>query len=150
MNLTNLLFVSLLGSPAAMAQEAGIPVTVQVLSEDGLPIRNAWVRLPDTEGRRLVERESGEWTASMLYDAIDGSEIMFQVGTLLDMTVSAPGYSSRRFQYTVAKRRNYVVVELSALTVPDYSTESPDNINWFQRTSQRDIAEGPDEEKKDD
>ncbi len=41
------------------------PVIVRVIDIIGNPIPNAWVRLPDTEGRRMVDA-SGKWEANSM------------------------------------------------------------------------------------
>ncbi len=126
----------LLSSGVALAQEpVGIPVTVAVVDSQGEPIPNAWVRIPDTEGRRRVEPDTGRWTASSVY-GYDGAEIRFQKGMILDLSVSAPGHQARSVQYRVAKRRNVVTVALPPLQAIDLGDQSDEElvIRWFQRT----------------
>lgn len=126
----------LLAASPAIAQEAeGLPVTVVVVDPVGEPIPNAWVRIPDTEGRRRVDPSNGRWTASSVY-GFDGSEIIFKKSMILDLTISAPGYQARTVQYRVAKRRNVVTVSLPPLEEIDLGEESDEElvIRWFQRT----------------
>jgi hypothetical protein len=109
-------------------------ITVRVLDGAGAPITNAWVRLPQTEGRRMVD-EVGRWQAKSLYE-LDGRERFFMKGMVLDLTISAPGYTSRAVGYEVRNRRNLVTVQLEPmnLTILDEENDEDLMIRWFQRT----------------
>ena len=126
------LMILLLLSPAVFADDA-IPVSILVLDGAGLPITNAWVRVPDTEGRRDVDATTGEWTESSLW-SLEGEELIFAPNMLLSLTVSAPGYQSREFVYKVRSRKNQVSVVLPELEVPKVD-ESADAIHWVRRTA---------------
>jgi len=104
------------------------------MDTQGLPIQNAWVRLPQTEGRRMVD-ETGKWQSSSLYD-LDGNEIFFTKGKILDFTISAPGYTSRSVAYEVRGRRNLITVQLEPMVHAVIDDENDENlmIRWFQRT----------------
>jgi len=129
------LFAStLITTPAFANEEDAKLVAVRVLDTMGNPIPNAWVRLPETEGRRMVD-EFGKWQAKSLYE-LDGNELFFLRGMTLDFTISAPGYTSRSVAYEVQKRRNLITVSLQPMT-HKILEEGEDNdlmIRWFQRT----------------
>ena len=131
-----LLLASLAISSTASAGEEDDAklITVRVLDGAGAPITNAWVRLPQTEGRRMVD-EAGRWQAKSIYE-LDGSERFFTKGMVLDLTISAPGYTSRSYAYEVAKRRNLITVTLEPmnLTILDEENDQDLMIRWFQRT----------------
>ncbi len=128
-----------LTAPAVAQEEVGIAVTVAVIDQAGTPIPDAWVRVPNTEGRRRVEPATGQWTATSVLGS-DGTEVPFKRGMFLDLTISAPGYSARTVQYEVAKRHNVVTVPLEPMDDPDYSDENDTElmIRWFQRTDFQD------------
>ncbi|MBT3221446.1 MAG: hypothetical protein HN348_20375, partial [Proteobacteria bacterium] len=56
-----------LTSSVAIAEDIGIPVTVQVVDIEGVPIATAVVRHPMEADRHRVNTETGRWTASILY-----------------------------------------------------------------------------------
>lgn len=129
------LFAStLITSPALANEEDAKVVAVRVLDKAGNPIPNAWVRLPETEGRRMVD-EFGKWQAKSLYE-LDGNELFFLKGMTLDFTISAPGYTSRSVAYEVQKRRNLITVSLEPMKhkILEDSEDSDLMIRWFQRT----------------
>lgn len=123
-----------LSAPSAANEDDAKLITVRVVDNAALPIQNAWVRLPQTEGRRMVD-ETGKWQAKSLYE-LDGRERYFLPGMVLDFTISAPGYTSRSVAYEVQKRRNLLTVQLEPMTVPILDAENDDDlmIRWFQRT----------------
>ena len=130
-----LLIASVMSTTPATANEADAKiVTVTVKDSAGAPISNAWVRLPQTEGRRMVD-EVGKWQAKSLYE-MDGGERFFMKGDVLDFTISAPGYTSRSVAYEVQKRRNLITVQLAPMTVSITDDENDEDlmIRWFQRT----------------
>ena len=79
--------------------------------------------------------ETGKWQASSLYD-LDGNEIFFTKGKILDFTISAPGYTSRSVSYEVRGRRNLISVQLEPMEHAVIDDENDENlmIRWFQRT----------------
>ena len=109
-------------------------VTVRVMDQNGAPIPNAWVRLPQTEGRRMVD-ELGKWQAKSLYE-LDGRERFFLKGMVLDFTISAPGYTSRSVAYEVQRKRNLVSVQLRPMehNILDGENDEDLMIRWFKRT----------------
>ena len=109
-----LLAATLTASAPAFAEDVGIPVTVEVLDGQGLPIPTAVVRHPLEADPHRVNTETGKWTASVLYMP-DGSELIFEKGLALELEVSAPGYISRRVTYEVRKRKNLAEVSLDKL-----------------------------------
>lgn len=125
--------LALLAGPVAQAKdkEEGMLVSVAVVDEQGRPIPNAWVRVPDTEGRRLVDPETGVWATRYLY-AYDGMEIFFERGMVLELTISAPGYSSRLARYRVRGGKNQLTVELSKL--PEEEADADTQITWFRKS----------------
>lgn len=129
------LFAStLITTPALANEEDAKVVAVRVLDKAGNPIPNAWVRLPETEGRRMVD-EFGKWQAKSLYE-LDGNELFFLKGMTLDFTISAPGYTSRSVAYEVQKRRNLITVSLEPMKhkILENSEDNDLMIRWFQRT----------------
>jgi len=126
-------FLLLSGAAEAGSSDAK-PVIVRVIDVLGAPIPNAWVRLPDTEGRRMVDA-SGKWEASSIYE-LDGSERVFVKGMILNFTISAPGYTSRSVEYEVRGRRNLITIPLETMQDPDFNQENDQElmIRWFQRT----------------
>ena len=109
-------------------------ITVRVMDQNGEPIPNAWVRLPQTEGRRMVD-ETGKWQAKSLYE-LDGRERFFLKGMTLDFTISAPGYTSRSVAYEVQRKRNLISVELRPMkhNILEGQNDEDLMIRWFQRT----------------
>lgn len=99
----------------ALAQDDGIPVTIEVLDPEGKPIPTAVVRHPEEADRHRVNTETGRWTGSVLYMP-DGSELVFEKGLVLSFEVSAPGYANSSFQYLVKKRKNLGTVVLEPIT----------------------------------
>lgn len=122
-------------TPASAGDEEDAKlITVRVLDGAGAPIPNAWVRLPQTEGRRMVD-EVGRWQAKSLYE-LDGRERFFLKGMTLDLTISAPGYTSRSVAYEVRNRRNLITVQLDPMNLSILDEENDEDlmIRWFQRT----------------
>ena len=109
-------------------------ITVRVMDQNGEPIPNAWVRLPQTEGRRMVD-ELGKWQAKSLYE-LDGRERHFLKGMVLDFTISAPGYTSRSVAYEVQRNRNLISVQLRPMqhNILDGVNDDDLMIRWFKRT----------------
>jgi len=121
--------VALWSSVAFAKEDEGIPLTVLVVDESGNPIPNAWVRIPDTEGRRRTD-PTGNWTASFVY-TYDGAEVYFQRGMVLELTISAPGYASRLARYKMKARRNELTVPLKRIEIEKPEVET--DIEWFRR-----------------
>lgn len=111
-------------------------VSVLVLNPDGQPLANAMVRVPNTEGRREVTPTTGVWATDMLY-RLDGSELYFTKGTVLDFTITAPGYEAATVSWTVRNRKNSVQVTLAPLPADAHPTTEDDElmIQWFKRTT---------------
>jgi hypothetical protein len=129
--------IGLLAPQAAQAKkDEGRPVTIRVVDEYGVPIQNARVRVPGTEGKTLVNR-NGEWTEQMLYTVM-GDEFPFARGETIEFHISAPEYHARSVQYKVRGRTNYVEVALKKMPEPTDPLERQDDrdllIRWFQRT----------------
>ncbi|MBW1878630.1 MAG: carboxypeptidase regulatory-like domain-containing protein [Deltaproteobacteria bacterium] len=124
-----LMAIALWSSVAFAKTDEGIPLTVLVVDESGQPIPNAWVRIPDTEGRRRTD-PSGTWTASFVY-TYDGAEVFFQRGMVLELTISAPGFASRLARYRVKAHRNELTVPMKRIKFerPEIDAE----IVWFKR-----------------
>lgn len=126
---------------AAVAARPQI-VSVVVTDEQGQPIPNAWVRIPQTEGRRVVDPETGLWEASTVY-RYDGEPLVFTRGLRLELTVSAPGYHTRRLAVQVRSRRNLLPVSLQPMPTPSLLTtpEDPDALmgEWLATSA----AEAP-------
>ncbi|MEZ4319546.1 MAG: hypothetical protein R3F61_18670 [Myxococcota bacterium] len=114
----------------AMAQDEGIPVTVEVRNEVGEVIPTAVVRHPNEKEQHKVNTETGRWTEKVLY-MMDGSEFTFAKGEILTFEVSAPGYKNETVTYVVRKRKNLIPVALAKLDLD--LTEDQDmspNINF--------------------
>ncbi len=108
-------------------------LSVQVLDVSGKPIPNAWVRIPDTEGRRQVSQKTGIWEASMLY-RFDGDILFFLRGDTINLTVSAPGYQAQALIYTIRTRRNEFDVTLQKMLKAEAAVESDEelSIEWLK------------------
>ena len=134
--LSPLLFcASIVASPAAHAERPQI-LAVTVTDAAGAVVPNAWVRIPETEGRRTVDPTSGIWEASMLY-RYDGDPLVFTKGMTLVVTVSAPGYLSQTFEYELRSRRNELPVQLEKMpeqAILPEGLESADDVllEWFR------------------
>lgn len=118
--------------PSALAEEIGIPVTVQVSDPSGVPIPTAVVRHPDEADRHRVNTETGQWKANVLY-LPDGSELVFEKGMELEFEVSAPGYQNVRVKYFVRKRKNLVPVTLTKMEMTLEDDELEDPVIQFGR-----------------
>jgi hypothetical protein len=117
----------LLAATPALAEDPGIPVTVQVVdAETEEPVRTAVVRHPDEQDRHRVNTETGAWSGSVLY-LPNGDELVFAKGMELKFEVSAPGYQNTAVTYTVRKRKNVFTVPLQKMEV-DLSEEDPEDI----------------------
>lgn len=110
-------------------------VVVRVVTTDGEPIPNAWVRIPGTEGRRMVDR-NGEWEAEMLY-TLEGEEMFFSRGSVIDFSISAPGFQSLAARYKVRGRGNVVTIPLERMPQRNFVDDDDADlmIQWFQRTA---------------
>lgn len=120
------LLASALTSAQAVAGDdsIGIPVTVEVLDPEGLPIATAVVRHPDEADPHRVNTETGRWTAQILYMP-NGDELVFEKGMELEFEVSAPGYKNARVKYFVRKRKNLVPVTLEKM---NFELTSDDDV----------------------
>ena len=119
---------------AASDDDEGVPVRITVVDPEERPIPHAWVRVPDTEGGRLVDPETGVWEARYLY-AYDGMEIFFERGMTLEFTISAPGHATRVARYKIRGGKNQLTVVLPDLD--EASEEADTNVTWFRRTPTR-------------
>lgn len=135
---------------AAAAETKGRPVTIRVVDQFGMPIVNARVRVPGTEGKTLVDG-NGEWTESMLY-TVEGDEFVFKKKDFIEFNISAPKYYARAVRYEVKGNMNYVEVALRAMPEPTAPLTTQDDrdmlIRWFQRTEVEEAPQGP--ENKDE
>lgn len=135
----------LLASEAAWAKDKkGKPVekqlvSVTVVNADGEPLANAMVRVPETEGRRDVTPTTGTWETDMLY-RLDGSELYFSRGTVLNLTITAPGYEAVTVAWTVRGRKNGIRVMLAELPADAKPSVEDEElmIQWFKRTTPAD------------
>jgi hypothetical protein len=109
----------------AMADDIGIPVTVQVTDTEGMPIATAVVRHPSEQDRHRVNTETGKWVARVLY-LPNGDELVFEKGMELEFEISAPGYKNLRVTYFVRKRKNVVPVVLEKM---DFDLDSEEEID---------------------
>ena len=118
-----------LGTPA-LAQDAGIPVTVEVLhSKTGAVVPTAVVRHPDEAERHRVNTETGRWTEKVLYMK-DGSELLFEKDLILKFEVSAPGFVNESVVYQVRKRKNVIQVFLEEMTFGDGPDEDEPALDF--------------------
>ena len=129
-----LLSASLL--PGVARAERPQIVAVTVTDMEGKPVPNAWVRIPETEGRRAVDPTSGIWEASMLY-RYDGEPMVFTRGMNLELSVSAPGYLTQVIAFEVRARRNELPVQLEKMPeqeiLPDgLETDEDVLLEWFR------------------
>lgn len=114
----SLLALAFLLGPTAQADDVGIPLTVQVITEDGSPIRTATVRHPQEAERHRVNSVTGVWEEQVLY-LMDGSEFPFDRGTVVKLEVSALGYQVEPVEYKMRRRRNKLVVQLKEIELAD-------------------------------
>lgn len=130
-------------SSPAIAADKGRPVTIRVVDSMGVPIVNAKVRVPGTEGKTQVNR-NGEWTETMLY-TIEGDEYVFEKNSWIEFNISAPEFHARSVKYRIRGRMNYVEVALRKMPEPTKPLEEVDDqdllIRWFQRTE---VEDAPD------
>jgi len=122
----SVLLISLLtfGCATTKSQGDGVPVKVYVLDDGGKPIPTAVVRHPKEADRHRVNAETGHWEGSVLY-LPDGSELIFQPNTSIQLEVSAPGYLTKVIQYDIKKRRNQFDVKLDAMNLQATDLEEP-------------------------
>ena len=130
---------------AQAADNKGRPVTIRVVDPYGMPIPNARVRVPGTEGKTLVDG-NGEWTESMLY-TVEGDEYVFKKKETIELHISAPKYHARAVKYEVKGNMNYVEVALRPMPEPTAPLGNQDDrdllIRWFKRTEVEEAPEGP-------
>ena len=108
----------------APKSSGGLALTVQVLDDTGNPITTAVVRNPEEAERHQVNAVSGTWTATALY--LDGgAEVPFHEGQDVSFEVSAPGFLTETVRYIIRKRRNTIVVTLSAMELTGEQLEDP-------------------------
>ncbi|MBT3219851.1 MAG: hypothetical protein HN348_12245 [Proteobacteria bacterium] len=133
-----LLMLGLVFSDSAMAAQKPQIITVAVTDAANQPIPSAWVRLPETEGRRNVDPETGVWEASMLY-TYDGRPLIFTKGMKLVLSISAPGFLTRKVFYEVRSRGNDLVIPLEAMPEQQLVEEEEDEllIDWFNGAKTR-------------
>jgi len=118
-----------LGTPA-LAQDAGIPVTVEVLNTKTLvPVPTAVVRHPDEAERHRVNSETGRWTEKVLYMK-DGSELVFKKDLILKFEISAPGFVNESVVYQVRKRKNVIQVFLREMSFDEDEDEDSVNLEF--------------------
>jgi hypothetical protein len=114
-----------LTSSVAIAEDIGIPVTVQVVDIEGVPIATAVVRHPMEADRHRVNTETGRWTASILYMP-NGDELIFEKNMELEFEVSAPSYENATVKYIVRKRKNLVPVVLNKM---DFTMDDDEDLD---------------------
>jgi hypothetical protein len=100
----------------AQAAEDDLPVTIEVVDQEGLPISIAAIRSPDEGILHRVNHVTGIWRAEALY-LQDGTRVPFTNRQTIDFEVSAPGYESSQLQLRVRKRKNKVTVTLVPMDV---------------------------------
>ena len=116
--------LSLLSGPA-FANEKPQIVTIQVVDASGTPIRNAWVRVPGIQDHRDVDAQ-GIWEASTL-PKYDGSLMSLTKGSMLELTVAAPGFYAQSLRYEIRSRRNEITVSLQEMPTPDLVEAASDD-----------------------
>jgi hypothetical protein len=111
-------------------------VTITVTDAAGKPIPNAWVRVPETDGRRQVDPGTGKWASDLLYK-LDGTEYWFLKGTTIDFMISAPQYQTASLVFKVHGRKsnNNLLVSLEPMEKPDLGNDDELMIQWFKRSS---------------
>ena len=102
----------------------GVPLKVYVLNGKGDPIATAVVRHPDEADRHRVNAATGHWEGSVLYME-DGSELIFEPNTTIQLEISAPGYLTKVISYDIKKRRNQFPVTLDKLSLKEDEFEEP-------------------------
>lgn len=102
----------------------GVPLKVYVLNGKGDPIPTAVVRHPDEADRHRVNAATGHWEGSVLYME-DGSELIFEPNTTIQLEISAPGYLTKVISYDIKKRRNQFPVTLDKLSLKEDEFEEP-------------------------
>jgi len=126
--------LSLLTGPA-LANEKPQIVTIQVVDGGGTPIRTAWVRVPGIQDHRDVD-SNGLWEASTL-PKYDGSLMSLTKGSMLELTIAAPGFYAQSLRYEIRPRRNEITVSLQAMPTPtlvENVDEDDDMMNaWLRK-----------------
>jgi hypothetical protein len=111
-------------------------VTITVTDTKGKVIPNAWVRVPETDGRREVDPGTGKWASDLLYK-LDGTEYWFLKGKTIDFMISAPQYQTASLLFKVHSRKsnNNLIVALEPMEKPDLGNDDELMIQWFKRTN---------------
>ena len=122
--LTAIACFAVLASPAFASSKPQI-VTVQVVDGSGAPIRNAWVRVPGIQDHRDVDA-NGIWEASTL-PKYDGTLMSLTKGSILELTVAAPGFYAQSLRYEIRPRRNEITVSLQAMPTPSLIDNQDDD-----------------------
>ena len=122
--ISSLSLVLSLGCATTKSSGEGVPVKVFVLDQEGDPISTAVVRHPKEADRHRVNAATGHWEGSVLY-LPDGSELIFQPNTSIELEISAPGYVTKRINYDIKKRRNQFPVELEPMSLKEMEFEEP-------------------------
>lgn len=127
-----LVAAALVLSAPALADDAGIPLTVRVLDAAGDPVLGAAVRSPVEEERHRVNSVTGSWTATALYPP-DGDPLYFEKGLDLTFEISAPGYLSETVHYVMRRRRNTLDIQLVPMQLKGDLEKIEDPIIAFGR-----------------
>jgi hypothetical protein len=108
----------------APKSSGGLALTIQVMDDTGSPVTTAVVRHPDEAMRHHVNAVTGSWSGTALY-LDEGVEVPFHEGQDVTFEVSAPGFLTETVRYIVRKRRNTIVVTLSAMELHGDQLEDP-------------------------
>lgn len=121
-----------LASPAlAGKEEVGIPLVITVVdAETGAPIPFAAVREQQERELHGVNRESGQFSTTVLYPSYN-DEILLQKGMALVLEVTAAGYAPQKVDYVMRGRRNKVLVPLHKMVIPPNIGDEP--VTPFKR-----------------
>ena len=122
--ISSLSLVLTLGCATTRSAGEGVPVKVFVRNEEGDPISTAVVRHPQEGERNRVNAATGHWEGSVLY-LPDGSELIFEPNTTIELEISAPGYVTKRISYDIKKRRNQFPVALEPMSLKGTDFEEP-------------------------
>jgi hypothetical protein len=131
----------LLASPALAQEPVAIPLTVEVVDAQGLPVVTAVIRHQAERDLHPVNNRTGVWTADRLY-LHSGLEEPFVKGATVELEISAPGFVTSHVVYMMRKRKNRLVVTLEPMPALMSGEEDEDPVIQFGRDKPIDPGSG--------
>jgi hypothetical protein len=127
-----LVFIGLAGSAHAKKDDdEGLPLVVTVVdARTGAPIPFAAVREQQEKALHGVNRETGQFSTTMLYPSYNDA-IPLEKGMELTLEVTAAGYAPSRVRYEMRRRGNKILVSLEPMAIAP--TVGSDPVFQFRR-----------------